>query len=182
MLREVKTNIDKILDNDYKIIKNSFKENIFLCGGFLRDVMVGKKSKDIDFFYIGEKKIVMNFLIDNSLIYKLNSFGNPKILYENKEIDFAIGNKFKDMTLYNVDGLFYDINKHKFVLAGFKDFLTSEKVRIISNELLHPDSKRIEERKGKIDNFASELKQKRLFIELRKDVEDETLIEKDFEI
>lgn len=177
MLWEIKTKIDKILDNKYKFIKNNFSNNIFLCGGILRDLMVNQKPKDIDFFYTGERENVFKFIKDNSLIYKLNSFGNPKLFYENKGIDFAIGNEFKDMILYNVDGLFYDINKHKFILAGFEDFLASETVKIVNNELIHPNSKRLDERKKKIESFRDELKERGLFIELRKDIEDEELVE-----
>ena len=182
MLKDIRIKIDKVLDSKYKFIKENFSENIFLCGGVLRDLMINKKPNDIDFFYIGKREDVLKFIGDNALTFKLNSFGNPKILYKNKEIDFAIGSGFKDMTLYNVDGLFYDINKHKFILAGFEDFLASEKVKIVSNDLVHPNSKRFEQRKEKIENFSNQLKQRGLYKELREDIEDEELIENEREL
>jgi len=109
MLKELGQKIERYLLKNYPIFMNyEYGSDLYICGGAIRDLMIGHEPKDVDLFLLNNKEAILNFINKNNLNYRQNSFGDPKILLSDKEIDFFSINNFSDVIMYNVDGLFYN--------------------------------------------------------------------------
>ena len=177
MLRELSCKIDEYLIKYYPMfINHDFGSDLYLCGGLIRDLIIGKNPKDIDLFLLNNREGVFNFIKENGLEYKLNSFGNPKILLGEKEIDFIPIGNLDEIIVYNTDGLFYNVSQHKFVVKGFEEALQKERVEIVNDDLLHPNSLRFKERNEKVVCFMKILKNRGLIDMLKKDIENGDMV------
>ncbi|MCI8555760.1 MAG: hypothetical protein HFI85_04255 [Clostridia bacterium] len=172
MLKQLSKRIDEYLIKNYSMFVNhDYGSDLYLCGGLIRDMIIGKKPKDIDLFLLNNREGIFDFIEKHNLKYKLNTFGKPKILMDEKEIDFIPLKNLDEIIVYNIDGLFYNASQHKFVVKGFENALQTGRAVIVNDDLLHPNSSRFKERSAKIFGFMEELKRRGIVQEIKNDIE-----------
>lgn len=197
MFIETKHKLDKMLIQQFEIFANTiFSSNLFVFGGAIRDTILSNEIKDLDIFILTKNKHeVLDFVKNNNLHYTLNSFGNPKINYKGINIDFCPIKNFSEVIFFNSDGLFYNYSTGKFVITReFENFIKTKKIEVVNSKEVHPNPKRILERRAKVENFAkfifsqqniqalkSEMQDKNLFeSETNQEFENETYQDKEF--
>lgn len=157
MFIEAKQKLDKMLCQKFAIFANTiFSSNLFVFGGAIRDAILSNEIKDLDLFILTENKSeVLDFVKKNNFQYTLNSFGNPKINYSGINIDFCPIKNFSEVVFFNSDGLFYNVSTGKFIVTKeFNNFIKTKNVEVVNRKEVHPNPKRILERKLKVENFA----------------------------
>lgn len=172
MFTELGQKIEHYLGEHYPLFMNyNYGSDLYLCGGAIRDLMIGQEPKDIDLFLLHNRQAIFDFIKQNNLLYRQNSFGDPKILLSGKEIDFFSIDNFSDVVMYNVDGLFYNLTKHQFALQGFENMLECGAVVTVKKDNLHPSADRTAERRQKVYKFVSPIKKNSIFKSLKNDLE-----------
>lgn len=171
MLRELGEKIEVILKRNVPIIcETKFASDLYICGGLIKNTMINKKIKDIDLFLLGEKPGFSGFIKQNNLKYRLNRFGNPKAIINGVDVDLATLKSFQDAIVYNIDGLFYNLSQHQFVLAGFEDFVKKEKIEVVNSDLVNPNFIRVLERRCHLNKFARTIKGNGMLSQLREEI------------
>ena len=164
---------DYILENYPLFYNGRFSKDLYVCGGVIRDLMLDKEPKDIDFFMIDNKKEINSFIKRNQLYHTKNSFGNSKVLYDGVDVDFMSVNASSDLVVYNADGLFFNMATGRFVLQGFENLPSDQKLVLLNDESMHPSSARVLERRVKLQNFVKELDERNMFEEIAQAIEEE---------
>ena len=90
---------------------------IYLLGGAIRDLILAKKPKDLDFIVLGNEysNSILEIFQKYNINFSYNRFGGYKINYHDTQIDLWTNNDLYSAIQYNVDGLFFylkdNINK-----------------------------------------------------------------------
>lgn len=108
---------------------------IYLVGGAIRDLILAKHPKDMDFVVVGKEHL--DFVIKALEIYKIeyrfNKFGGFKFNYKGTEIDLWLADDLFSSMQYNVDGLYFDLRTNSVLSLTFEDF-SKNGVRLINPE------------------------------------------------
>jgi hypothetical protein len=122
----------------------------YVIGGFLRDIVNNRESRDIDIvFDISQEKLI-GFLESSGLTYKVNRMSGVKILLKEFEADiWTINNNwaFKNKVVkkndnnileslangcfYNYDSLVINIRKGTVSVKNYNDFVNSNQLDIL---------------------------------------------------
>lgn len=122
----------------------------YIVGGYLRDFLNNKPSRDIDIIVDIEVELLIKILYDLNFDYSINRHGGVKIKLKTIEADvWTISNNwaFKNELVklneedklnsiakgcfYNYDSLVINVNKLNINLRNYKDFLESKKLNIL---------------------------------------------------
>lgn len=147
---------------DYFDIIYSFEkiDSVYLIGGAIRDIFLNNNFKDLDFVCTCDEKYIIDFINNNNLKYKKNSFGGYKISYLDIEIDMWSEVDLFNSIEYNLDGIVYNIGRDEFIYFGFYDAIENGLKKINFNRNLK-NEKRIAERKQKLEYFLKIYKEKK---------------------
>ncbi len=171
MLQELGEKIEEVLNRNVPIIcETKFASDLYIYGGLIKNIMLGKKFKDIDLFLLGEKSGFSGFIKENNLKYRLNRFGNPKVFINGVHVDLSTLTSFQDAIVYNIDGLFYNLSQHQFVFAGFENFVKKEKIEVENSNLVNPNFLRVLQRRSHLNKFARTIKDNGMLSQLRKEI------------
>lgn len=182
MFIEAKQKLDKMLSRKFAVFTNAvFPSNLFVFGGAIRDVILSNEIKDLDLFVLTKNKSkILDFVKQNGFCYSLNSFNNPKISYGGINIDFCPIKNISEVIFFNSDGLFYNFSTGKFVVTKeFEDFIKTEKVEIVNHKEVHPNPKRIIERKSKVESFAKFIFSQQNIQTLKREMQNKNLFERE---
>ena len=134
----------------YTISKHS---NIYLLGGGIRDLLVAKIPKDLDFVVLGNDEKWINEVFR---IYKIhterNRFGGFKFEYNDTKIDLWFSEDLFSAIQYNIDGLIYDVKNNSLISLTFDDFLKN------GLRLINPNNNIEKGRKEKLLKYEKEYK------------------------
>ena len=167
MFKELSNKLNNFLQENYsEFVNYPFNKDLYVLGGTIRDVMLDKKPKDVDFLFFDNEAEMFKFLDDTKIKYALNSFGTPKIDYNGKMVDMMSKQNPYNLLMYNVDGLFYNCTKSKFMLLGFENFAETRSLKLLYGDSGHPNPARTLERQVKLRKFTRELKERHLFEEI----------------
>ncbi len=132
----------------YTISKHS---NIYLLGGGIRDLLVAKIPKDLDFVVLGNDK---KWIDEVFRIYKIrphrNRFGGFKFEYSGTKVDLWLSEDLFSAIQYNIDGLLYDVKNNSLISLTFDDFLKN------GLRLINPDNNIEKGRKEKLLKYEKE--------------------------
>jgi len=122
----------------------------YVVGGYLRDFLNNKQSRDIDVIVDIEEESLIKILSDFDFKYSINRHGGVKVRLKSIEADiWTISNNwaFKNELVklneedklnsiakgcfYNYDSLVINLNKFHFNVRNYKDFLESKKLNIL---------------------------------------------------
>lgn len=100
---------------------------IYLLGGSIRDLILAKEPKDLDFIVLGKEHLdwVLKVLNRFDIELKLNKFGGYKFNYEGTSIDLWLADDLFSSIQYNVDGLFFDLRTKSLESLTFNDFINN---------------------------------------------------------
>lgn len=144
-----------------RYIKNHFfpaytiskRSNIYLLGGGIRDLLVAKTPKDLDFVVLGNDEEWINEVLK---IYKIhpdrNRFGGFKFEYNGTKIDLWLSEDLFSAIQYNIDGLIYDVKNNSLISLTFADFLKN------GLRLVNPNNNIEKGREKKLLKYESEYK------------------------
>ncbi|MBR1416908.1 MAG: hypothetical protein IJ572_03735 [Bacilli bacterium] len=155
--------LDNYIKEKFKLIYAiSMIYQTYLIGGAIRDIMLNKTPRDLDFVissndFVEVDSYIKKFIYKYNLSYTLNHFNGYKILYKGIEIDLWYTKDLFDSIEYNGDGLLYDIEHHQLISLTFDDFLINGP-RIV-NKTVDMNNKS-NERLLKLQKFHEELKSK----------------------
>ena len=112
--------IDKLIKDKFSIIYDyDFEGLVLLYGGAVKDTIIDEEVKDLDFVILSQNKDkIKDFISKYKLKYRKNDFGGYKIKYKGFEIDMCTTDDLLDVATYDIDLLFYDIEKHMLILCG----------------------------------------------------------------
>ncbi len=98
---------------------------VYLVGGSIRDLMMAKAPKDLDFIVVGNehKEWVLKVLERFGITYSFNRFGGMKFTYNDTSIDLWTADDLFSSMQYNVDGLYYDLSADRLLSLTFADFV-----------------------------------------------------------
>lgn len=108
---------------------------IYLVGGSIRDLILARKPKDLDFVVLGQENMewVLQVLKKFNINYTFNRFGGFKFVYQDTHIDLWLANDLFSSIEYNVDGLFFDLQKNSLFSLTFEDFVNND-LRLVNSE------------------------------------------------
>ena len=108
---------------------------VYLVGGTIRDLMIDKEPKDLDFIILGTEysRIILEVFQKYNITFTYNHFGGYKINYKGIQIDLWTNNDLYSAVQYNVDGLFFYLNDNILLSFSFDDFIKNG-LRIINSE------------------------------------------------
>ena len=133
----------------------------YLVGGFIRDLIENKKSRDLDIIIDLENDHLLKILENSKISYRINRHNGIKLLLENLEVDiWSIENnwafknnlvklneedKIKSIAkgcFYNYDSLVYNLQKKGISLKNYEKFIKNKELDILqkspSYKLLNP--------------------------------------------
>lgn len=153
--------LSNINDNKYKIsdyLKQIFPQiynfkfsgEIYLIGGAVRDIIEDKPPKDLDLILLSDNPNIEEFLIENRLEYRKNSFDGYKILFKNITIDMWAVNDILKAIQYNLDGLMYNVKYDIIIPFGYIDGMEKKRLIVLNSNNEHPDAERRRNRKEKL--------------------------------
>lgn len=98
---------------------------VYLVGGTIRDLIMARESKDLDFIVLGMEysndvlEIIKKYKID----FTYNRLGGYRIKYNGVHVDLWTSNDLYSAVQYNVDGLFFYLNDNNLISLSFDDFV-----------------------------------------------------------
>ena len=97
---------------------------IYLLGGAIRDLILAKKPKDLDFIVLGNEysNSILEIFQKYNINFSYNRFGGYKINYHDTQIDLWTNNDLYSAIQYNVDGLFFYLKDNILLSFTFDDF------------------------------------------------------------
>lgn len=120
--------LEKKLEN---YIKNNFGvvyeiasfAPVYLLGGAIRDLIMSKEPKDLDFIVLGMEylKNILEVLNKHKITFTYNHFEGYRINYNGVHVDLWASNDLFSAVQYNVDGLFFYLNN--LISFSFDDFV-----------------------------------------------------------
>lgn len=124
-----------IIDNFYLAYILSNLAPIYLVGGAIRDLILAKEPKDMDFFILGTEysNLIINILESYNIELKRNKFNGYKFIYQNTEIDLWFTEDLFSAMQYNVDGLYFDLRFNKLLSLTFEHFIKNG-LQLINSE------------------------------------------------
>ena len=143
---ELQRKLDKLIKERFNIIlEYNFEGRIFLFGGAIRSILLGEEIKDLDFVILTQGKCeILKFINKYNLEYTINIFGGYKIKHNGTDIDICSVNDLIEVTRYNIDGIFYDINNQIFIPCGLFESLEKREIIEFKNvKKIFYDHKRI---------------------------------------
>lgn len=151
---DFKMRIQRYIENHfYPAFTISRLSNIYLLGGGIRDLLVGKISKDLDFVVLGSDEEWINEVFR---IYKIhpdrNRLGGFKFEYNGTKIDLWLSEDLFSAIQYNIDGLLYDVKNNSLISLTFDDFLKN------GLRLINPNNNIEKGREQKLLKYESEYK------------------------
>lgn len=131
----------------------------YVVGGFFRDFLLNKKSRDIDIIVDLENEILLEIIKNNKLFYTINRHSGIKIKLNSFEIDiWSIHNNwaFKNNLVklneedklhsiakgcfYNYDALVINLSNFNYNLRYFREFSTTKELNILQENSLYKNS------------------------------------------
>lgn len=151
----LKANFPEIYDHD-------FNGTVYLCGGAVKDIILGHEPiKDLDFvIYDPDSKHdntdILKFAKDNNFLIINNYFGDLKLIRQDysQKIDIWHITNFRNAMKYNMDGLFYDIQKRTFTSIEFMSGLKKGILLPVNNAFNESDERNYR-RVNKFMNYLS---------------------------
>lgn len=147
---------NKTLNFFYEIL---FSGKAYVVGGFFRDFLLGKSSRDIDVIVDLPKHILIDIIKNNNLDYSVNRHGGIKIINAIYNIDIWVINEnwaFKNKLVklnsedqlnsiakgcfYNYDSLVINLNNFTYNIKNFRSFMNSGMLDIMQ---LNPSYKNL---------------------------------------
>ena len=123
----------------------------YVVGGFFRDFLENKISRDIDIIVDIDNEKLINIITNNNFNYNINRYGGIKISTKYIDIDiWSIENNwaFKNNLVklnendnlnsiakgcfYNYDALVINLNNFSFNIRYYNDFINSKELKILS--------------------------------------------------
>lgn len=149
-----KMRIQRYIENHfYPAFTISRLSNIYLLGGGIRDLLVAKIRKDLDFVVLGSDEEWINEVFR---IYKIhpdrNRLGGFKFEYNGTKIDLWLSEDLFSAIQYNIDGLLYDVKNNSLISLTFDDFLKN------GLRLINPNNNIEKGREQKLLKYESEYK------------------------
>lgn len=149
-----KMRIQRYIENHfYPAFTISRLSNIYLLGGGIRDLLVAKIPKDLDFVVLGSDEEWINEVFR---IYKVhpdrNRLGGFKFEYNGTKIDLWLSEDLFSAIQYNIDGLLYDVKNNSLISLTFDDFLKN------GLRLINPNNNIEKGREQKLLKYESEYK------------------------
>ncbi|UPZ35299.1 hypothetical protein MUB18_14410 [Sphingobacterium sp. PCS056] len=130
--------------------------NAYVVGGFFRDFLLNKKSRDIDVIVDIDNDLLLEILKNNALQYAVNRHGGIKVIFKHYTLDiWTISNNwaFKNNLVklnnedklnsiakgcfYNYDALVINIMDYSYNLRFFKDFFQNKTLNILQEKSLY---------------------------------------------
>lgn len=128
----------------------------YVVGGFFRDFLVNKKSRDVDIIVDLEDEILLEIIKNNNLLYTINRHGGIKIKLVSLEIDiWSIQNNwaFKNNLVklneddklhsiakgcfYNYDALVINLSNFNYNLRYFREFMMTKELNILQENSVY---------------------------------------------
>lgn len=147
--------------NSHTIFKSFFYElsvesKIYVVGGFVRDTINSKESRDLDMMVSISHTRLEELLKNSKLDYKINRMLGVKILLENFEVDiwsiehnwafrdsvvklndnFILEN-ISDGAFYNYDGLVINVHSLNYRVNHYNDFVKHRRLDIIQKRVIY---------------------------------------------
>lgn len=172
---ELKVKIDNLIKEKCNILYDSkFNGRIFLLGGAIRNLILNKKVKDLDFNILTDEvdeceKDIASFIKSNNLNYAYNIFGGYKFLYNDMEVDIFAINDFAESAKYSIDGAAYDINNREFLIQGTINSLQSRKILRVKNLIKKNENFIDANRRRKLINFTKTITNSNKRVLIKKD-------------
>lgn len=147
--------IDDYLEQNFNQVYDfKFKGQLYLVGGAVKDILIGKEPKDLDFVILSYRESnIKDFINKHEFNYNQNSFGGYKLLYNFLKIDMWQTNDLFKIVKYNLDGLFYDVVNKQIISFGFIDGIENNELIEINSSLSHPNKNREIERNNKLKEY-----------------------------
>ena len=151
---DFKMRIQRYIENHfYPAFTISRLSKIYLLGGCIRDLLVAKIPKDLDFVVLGSDEEWINEVFR---IYKIhpdrNRLGGFKFEYNGTKIDLWLSEDLFSAIQYNIDGLLYDVKNNSLISLTFDDFLKN------GLRLINPNNNIEKGREQKLLKYESEYK------------------------
>ena len=146
--------IQRYIENHfYPAFTISRLSKIYLLGGGIRDLLVAKIPKDLDFVVLGSDEEWINEVFRIYKIYpNKNRFGGFKFEYNGTKIDLWLSEDLFSAIQYNIDGLLYDVKNNSLISLTFDDFLKN------GLRLINPNNNIEKGREQKLLKYESEYK------------------------
>jgi hypothetical protein len=128
----------------------------YIVGGFFRDFINGKSSRDVDIIVDINNEILGEILNELELSYSINRHGGIKIKLSGLEVDvwsfennWAFKNKLVKLNeddklnsiakgcFYNYDSLVINLNNFNYNLRYYKEFVETRKLNILQERTLY---------------------------------------------
>ena len=151
---DFKMRIQRYIENHfYPAFIISRLSKIYLLGGGIRDLLVAKIPKDLDFVVLGSDEEWINEVFRIYKIYpNKNRFGGFKFEYNGTKIDLWLSEDLFSAIQYNIDGLLYDVKNNSLISLTFDDFLKN------GLRLINPNNNIEKGREQKLLKYESEYK------------------------
>lgn len=166
--KELISKIDNFINEKFPFIYDyEFDGIVLLCSGAIRSLIMGVPVKDLDFVLLTQKEgQIKDFVRKFKFKYVINTFGAYKLKYKNFNIDFFSVNDLLDAATYDMDMMFYDINKHMFINCGIMKAIESRKITEINNKKqpIYTDKVRL----GKMSSFIKYVTNSNKMVKIKK--------------
>lgn len=128
--------LDELIHVRFPIIYDfKFDGIVLLYGGSIKNIIMGSDVHDLDFVILtqGECQIT-EFIHKFKLKYTKNAGGGYKIFYNNFTIDICSCNDLQETAIYDIDLLFYDIEKHLFISCGVMNAIENRTITEVNDD------------------------------------------------
>lgn len=128
----------------------------YVVGGYFRDFINKKQSRDIDIIVDIENELLINLIENYKFSYQINRHGGIKITHNNLELDiwnlknnWAFKNKLVKLNeddklnsivkgcFYNYDALAINLHNFSYNMRLYKDFMESKKLNIVQERSIY---------------------------------------------
>lgn len=123
--------IDKVLKEKFSIIFDfNFDGLILLYGGAVKEIIMGKQWKDLDFVLLTQSEgNVKEFLDKYKIRYEITKYSGAYVFsYNGVPADIYITNDLYSCGNLNTDKLFYDIKRKQLIPIGIKYALNENEI------------------------------------------------------